>query len=33
MRGLADYAVGLLLVLTHLAMMSWHERRSHSLDF
>jgi hypothetical protein len=31
MRTLADYTLGLIIVLVHLLMVSWNERHSHAL--
>jgi hypothetical protein len=33
MKKLADYTLGLLIVLIHFAMISWQERHARSLDF
>jgi hypothetical protein len=32
MRTLADYTIGLIIVLAHLAMVSWNERHSRALS-
>jgi hypothetical protein len=32
MRTLADYTLGLIIVLAHLAIVSWNERASRQLN-